>query len=72
MEENHEEMEDVGDASSDSFIDDSEDDEPSTSGQDGLFLEAGHCTCFYFLPKLKTIRHFCSHILLIFSLHSYP
>ncbi|KAF3452373.1 hypothetical protein FNV43_RR02806 [Rhamnella rubrinervis] len=34
MEENHEEMEDVGDASSDSFIDDSEDDGPSTSGQD--------------------------------------
>ncbi|EXB93143.1 Transcriptional regulator ATRX-like protein [Morus notabilis] len=34
MEENHEDVEDVGDSSSDSFIDDSEDDGPSTSGRD--------------------------------------
>lgn len=50
MEENHDEMEDVAGASSDSFADDSEDDGPSTSGQDdGSFIEAGHCTCFYLL-----------------------
>lgn len=49
MEKNHNEMDDVADASSDSFIDDSEDDGPSTSGQDGVFVEAGHCTWFYFL-----------------------
>ncbi|XP_048324064.1 protein CHROMATIN REMODELING 20 isoform X2 [Ziziphus jujuba] len=40
MEENHDEVEDVAGASSDSFIDDSEDDGPSTSGQDdGSFIE---------------------------------
>lgn len=41
MEEKHEEVEDVESASSDSFIIDTDDDEPSTSGQDdGLHLEA--------------------------------
>jgi hypothetical protein len=41
MEEKPEEVEDVESSSSDSFIDDSEDDGPSTSGQDeGLRLEA--------------------------------
>ncbi|XP_057961873.1 protein CHROMATIN REMODELING 20 isoform X2 [Malania oleifera] len=40
MEEKHEEVEDVEDISSDSFADDSDDGEPSTSGQDdGLHLE---------------------------------
>lgn len=40
MEEKHEEVEDVESASSDSFIIDTDDDEPSTSGQDdGLHLE---------------------------------
>lgn len=41
MKEKHEEVEDVASASSDSFILDSDGDEPSTSGQDdGLHLEA--------------------------------
>ncbi|KAK9292419.1 hypothetical protein L1049_020389 [Liquidambar formosana] len=40
MGENHEEVEDVESASSDSFIDDSDDEEPSKSGQDEeVFLE---------------------------------
>lgn len=39
MEEKHEDVEDVGSASGDSFIDESEDDEPSTSGEQ-LHLEA--------------------------------
>lgn len=43
MEEKNEEVEDVGSASGDSFIDESEDDGPSTSGQDEqLHLEASH------------------------------
>lgn len=41
MEEKHEDVDDVGSASGDSFIDDSEDDGPSTSGKDDQFhLEA--------------------------------
>lgn len=41
MTEKHEDVEDVGSVSTDSFIDDSEDDGPSTSGQDEqLHLEA--------------------------------
>lgn len=79
MEENHDEVEDVAGASSDSFIDDSEDDGPSTSGQDdGSFIEAGHFTCFLFaslicfLPNLQTIKHIYSCILLLFILGSDP
>lgn len=37
MEEKHEDVDDVGSASGDSFIDDSEDDGPSTSGKDDQF-----------------------------------
>lgn len=41
MEEKHEDVDDVGSASSDSFIDDSEDEGPSISGQDEkLHIEA--------------------------------
>lgn len=50
MEENHEEVEDAESSSSDSFIDDSEDDGPSTSGRDdeGLHPEVSlFYTCFY-------------------------
>lgn len=50
MEENHEEVEDVVEpSSSDSFIDDSEDDGPSTSGrdEDGLHPEASLLYLFF-------------------------
>ncbi|PSR98829.1 Protein CHROMATIN REMODELING like [Actinidia chinensis var. chinensis] len=46
MEEKHEELDDVESATSDSFIDDSDDDGPSISGEnDGLHLEASQYTC---------------------------
>ncbi|GFS30185.1 P-loop containing nucleoside triphosphate hydrolases superfamily protein [Actinidia rufa] len=46
MEEKHEELDDVESATSDSFIDDSDDDGPSISGEnDGLHLEASEYTC---------------------------
>ncbi|PON45964.1 hypothetical protein PanWU01x14_254720 [Parasponia andersonii] len=52
MEENHEEVEDVEISSSDSFIDDSEDDGPSTSGRDndGLHPEASLLYMFLLEP----------------------
>ncbi|KAL5770535.1 hypothetical protein ACOSP7_014689 [Xanthoceras sorbifolium] len=44
MEDKHDEVEDIESASGDSFIDDSDDDGPSTSGQeDDLHLEASYC-----------------------------
>ncbi|KAA0040430.1 protein CHROMATIN REMODELING 20 isoform X3 [Cucumis melo var. makuwa] len=47
MEEKHEDVDDVGSASGDSFIDDSEDDGPSTSGKDDqLHLEASDISFF--------------------------
>lgn len=43
MDEEHEEVEDVESSSSDSFIDDLDNNESMTSGQDdGLHLEASH------------------------------
>ena len=48
MEEKHEEVDDVESATSDSFIDDSDDDGPSVSGEnDGLHLEASEYVSFY-------------------------
>lgn len=47
MEEKQEQVEDVESASSDSYIADSDVDEPSTSGQDdGMHLDVRHWRCF--------------------------
>lgn len=49
MEEKLEEVEDAKSISSDSFIDDSEGDEPSTSGkEEGLHFEASDLIEYYF------------------------
>lgn len=59
MEEKLEEVEDAKSISSDSFIDDSEGDEPSTSGQEeGLHFEASDLIEYYL---------FCSSLAVIYQ-----
>jgi transcriptional regulator ATRX len=49
MEEKNEEVQDIDSASSDSFIDDDENDEPSTSGQDDGTRIQVSLSFFFFL-----------------------
>jgi len=54
MEEKNEEVEDIDSASSDSFIDDDENDEPSTSGQDdGTRIQVFFAALCFLLVTVK-------------------
>jgi hypothetical protein len=61
MEEKNEEVQDIDSASSDSFIDDDENDEPSTSGQDdGTRIQVFFVAlCFLLVTVKYTIFFLC-------------